>query len=134
MDILRELAVREGMFEVLDQRVALSADGNLSWQQTERFIFAGETFAMRQARGKGINKPRRLGAALSITTAYRGPRSQRPYEDSIGEDGYPRYKYELSDPDLATNRAMRAAMEVGLPLTYSSESVPPSINPSIRCT
>jgi putative restriction endonuclease len=73
---------------------------------------------MRQARGRGINKPRQLGAALSITTAYRGPNSQRPYEDSIGEDGYPRYKYEGTDADLSTNQAMRAAMEAGLPLAY----------------
>jgi len=59
-----------------------------------------------------------LGAALSITTAYRGPNSQRPYEDSIGEDGYPRYKYEGTNADLATNQAMRAAMEAGSPLAY----------------
>ena len=73
---------------------------------------------MRQARGKGINKPRQLTAALSITTAYRGPNSQRPYEDSIGDDGYPRYKYESDDPELSTNRAMRSAMEARLPLAY----------------
>ena len=96
----------------------LSGDGNLSWELTERFSFLGETIAMRQARGKGINKPRQLDGALSITTAYRGPNSQRPYEDSIGEDGYPRYKYESTDPDLSTNRAMRAAMNAGLPLAY----------------
>lgn len=96
----------------------LSGDGNLSWELTERFSFLGETIAMRQARGKGINKPRQLDGALSITTAYRGPNSQRPYEDSIGEDGYPRYKYESTDPYLSTNRAMRAAMNAGLPLAY----------------
>jgi len=118
MDIVRELAVREAMFQILDQRVASSGDGKLSWEDTERFNFSGETFVMRQARGKGINKPRHLGAALSITTAYRGPRSQRPYLDSMGDDGYPRYKHELTDPNLATNRAMRAAMEAGLPLAY----------------
>lgn len=106
------------MFEILDQRVASSGDGNLSWEDTEHFNFGGETFVMRQARGKGINKPRHLSAALSITTAYRGPRSQRPYLDSMGDDGYPRYKHELTDPHLATNRAMRAAMEAGLPLAY----------------
>lgn len=113
-----ELAVREMMFEVLDRRVAASTDGNLSWDQTEQFDFGGQTIAMRQARGRGINKPRQLGAALSITTAYRGPNSQRPYEDSIGEDGYPRYKYEGTNADLATNQAMRAAMEAGSPLAY----------------
>ena len=118
MDITRELLIREAMFEEIDRRVASSGDGNLSWELTERFSFFGEAIAMRQARGKGINKPRQLDAALSITTAYRGPNSQRPYEDSIGEDGYPRYKYESTDPNLATNRAMRAAMHGGLPLAY----------------
>ena len=118
MDVVAELAVREAMFEELDRRIAQSGDGNLSWEQTERFSCFGETYAMRQARGKGINKPRQLSAALSITTAYRGPNSQRPYEDSIGEDGYPRYKYENTDPNLSTNRAMRSAMEACLPIAY----------------
>jgi putative restriction endonuclease len=118
MDVVKELAVREAMFEELERRIALSGDGNLSWELTERFSFLGEAIAMRQARGKGINKPRQLSAALSITTAYRGPNSQRPYEDSIGEDGYPRYKYERTDPNLSTNRAMRASKEAGLPMVY----------------
>lgn len=118
MDIVTELAVREAMFEELDRRISSSGDGNLSWELTERFSFFGDAISMRQARGKGINKPRQLNAALSITTAYRGPNSQRPYDDSIGDDGYPRYKYESTDPNLATNRAMRAAMEAGLPMAY----------------
>jgi hypothetical protein len=118
VDITSELVIREAMFDELDRRVAASGDGNLSWELTERFSFFGEAIAMRQARGKGINKPRQLDAALSITTAYRGPNSQRPYEDSIGEDGYPRYKYESTDPNLSTNRAMRAAMHARLPLAY----------------
>jgi putative restriction endonuclease len=118
MDYDFELAVREAMFEVIDQRVSVSPDGNLTWDQTERFEVAGQTIAMRQARGRGINKPRQLSAALSITTAYRGPNSQAPYEDSMGEDGFPRYKYEGTDPSLATNRALRDAMSAGLPLAY----------------
>jgi len=113
-----ELAVREGMFEEIDRRVAASSDSNLTWDQTERFEFAGQTFAMRQARGRGINKPRQLDAALSITTAYRGPSAQAPYEDSIGQDGFPRYKYEGTDPELATNRSLRYAMAARLPLAY----------------
>lgn len=73
MDLAFELAVREVMFEVLDHRVAESTDGNLAWDQTERFECGGQTIAMRQARGRGINEPRQLEATLSITTAYRGP-------------------------------------------------------------
>jgi putative restriction endonuclease len=118
MDYDFEIAVREAMFEEIDQRVSVSPDGTLTWDQTERFEIAGQTIAMRQARGRGINKPRQLSAALSITTAYRGPNSQAPYEDSMGVDGFPRYKYEGTDPDLATNRSLRGAMVAGLPLAY----------------
>jgi putative restriction endonuclease len=118
MHIDFELAVREAMFEEIDRRVAESPDGNLPWNQTERFECGGQSIAMRQARGRGINKPRQLDAALSITTAYRGPSAQAPYEDSMGEDGFPRYKYEGTDPMLATNRSLRDAMAARLPLAY----------------
>jgi putative restriction endonuclease len=118
MNLDFELAVREAMFEEIDRRVAMSPDGNLTWDLTERFELGEQMIAMRQARGRGINKPRQLGAALSITTAYRGPNSQAPYEDSMGEDGFPRYKYERTDPLLATNRSLRDAMAARLPLAY----------------
>ncbi len=118
VDLTRELAVREAMFSHLDALVARSGDGNLSWEQTAEFSVAGEKYAMRQTRGRGIHKPRMLDAALSITTAFTGFGKQAPYEDYMGEDGYPRYKYEGSDPELATNRALRTAMELGLPFAY----------------
>jgi putative restriction endonuclease len=118
VDHLRELAIREAMFEYLDEMVAHSNDGNLSWEQTAHFSVAGELIALRQTRGRGIHKPRQLDAALSITTAFTGFGRQPPYQDSIGEDGYPRYKYEGTDPNLSTNRALRTAMECELPLAY----------------
>ncbi len=77
-----------------------------------------ETYAVRQTRGRGICKPRQLDAALSITTAFTPFGREPPYADSMGPDGYPRYKYELTDPQLFTNRALRAAMEQALPLAY----------------
>lgn len=118
MDYLREVAVREAMFGYLDQAVAQSPDGNLSWDQTEQFVFEGEAIVLRQTRGRGIHKPRQLDAALSITTAFTGYGKEPPYRDSIGEDGYPRYKYERTDPTLSTNRALRSAMECKLPMAY----------------
>ena len=93
------------MFGYLDLAVSQSPDGNLSWEKTERFVFEGEPIVMRQTRGRGIHKPRVLDAALSITTAFTGYGKEPPYRDSIGEDGYPRYKYERTDPNLSTNRA-----------------------------
>lgn len=106
------------MFEYLDRQVALSRDGNLAWEQTAGFTVAGETIALRQTRGRGIHKPRQLEAALSITTAFTGFGQQPPYDDVIGDDGYPRYKYEGTNPELSTNRALRAAMTSRLPLAY----------------
>lgn len=106
------------MFTYLDRAVAHSADGNLPWDQTERFVFEGESIALRQTRGRGIHKPRQLDAALSITTAFTGYGKEPPYRDSIGEDGYARYKYERTDPNLSTNRGLRTAMEYKLPLAY----------------
>ena len=94
------------MFAYLDSLATQSADGNLSWEQTAQFTFAGEIYVMRQTWGRGIHKPRQLDAALSITTAFTGFGRQPPYEDTIGEDGYPRYKYEGTDPNLSTNRSL----------------------------
>jgi putative restriction endonuclease len=118
MDLVRELAVREALFAHLDLLVAQSPDGNLFWDQTRLFDFAGETIAIRQVQGRGIHKPRQLGAALTITTAFTGFGRQPPYEDSIGPDGYARYHYERDDPALSTNRALVGAMEFALPMVY----------------
>jgi len=106
------------MFAYLDALVAQSAEGNLTWDQTATFPCLDETIVLRQTRGRGIHKPRQLDAALSITTAFTGYGQEPRYRDSIGEDGYPRYKYEGDNPNLATNRALRTAMEQRLPLTY----------------
>jgi putative restriction endonuclease len=106
------------MFAHLDALVAQSAEGNLTWEQTAAFPCLDETIGLRQTRGRGIHKPRQLDAALSITTAFTGYGREPRYRDSIGEDGYPRYKYEGDNPNLASNRALRTAMEQRLPLTY----------------
>lgn len=54
------------MFEYLDALVARSTGGVLSWEQTASFEVAGETYAMRQTRGRGIHKPRQLGAGCAV--------------------------------------------------------------------
>lgn len=95
---------------------AQSSDGNLTWDETTDLVVAGETYVMRQTRGRGVHQPRQLSAALSIATSFTGFGRQLPYEDSIGAEGYPRYKYEGNDALLSTNRALRVAMEVELPL------------------
>ncbi len=118
MDPVHEASVRAALFAHLDAVRARSADGLLTWQQTAAFELDGETYVIRQTRGRGIHKPRQLSAALSITTAFTPYGVEPPYADSIGEDGYPRYKYEGTDPELPANRALRAAGAHALPLAY----------------
>ncbi len=118
MDEQREATVRTAVFAHLDALRAWSPDGYLRWDQTASFEFDGEVIALRQTRGRGIHKPRQLDAALSITTAFTPYGQEPPYRDSMGEDGYPRYKYERTDPELSTNRALRAALQYRLPLVY----------------
>ena len=118
MDIVTELAVREAMFKHLDGLVAASRDGALRYEQTASFDLHGDSYTMRQTQGRGICKPRQLSAALSITTAFTGFGKEPPYRDALGPEGYPRYKYEGTDPNLFTNRSLRTAMELELPLVY----------------
>lgn len=118
VDEIRELAVRAALFAYLDELLSDSEDETLGWQQTGSFEFNSEVFSIRQTRGRGINKPSGLDAAISITTAFTPFGQEPPYEDLEGEDGYPRYKYEGTDPNTYTNRALRMCMEYGLPLVY----------------
>ena len=74
MDHLRELAVREAMFEHLRALVVQSSNRYLTWQQTADFSFAGETIVMRQTRGHGIHKPRQLVISFEVPV---GPASRR---------------------------------------------------------
>jgi putative restriction endonuclease len=118
MDELREIAVRTALFMHLDALLLGTEDDTLKWNQTESFQFNGETFSIRQARGRGINKPASLSAALSVTTAFTPFGKLPPYDDLEGDDGYPRYKYEGLDPNTYTNRSLRLCMEYHLPLAY----------------
>lgn len=102
----------------LDELMEGAVNGNLSWEQTASFTFAGERFSVRQTRGRGINKPANLSAALTITTAFTPFGYEPPYEDSVGPDGHPRYKYEGTDPNHASNRALRRCLEFQLPVAY----------------
>ncbi len=65
-------------------------------------------------------------AALTILTTYRLRPQDRPYEDDIGADGYPRYKWRGTDAGHADNLALRRAMELGKPLAWL-EGVEPGV-------
>jgi putative restriction endonuclease len=71
-----------------------------------------------KSRQRGIWKPRILDAALSITTTFRRPGQERPYEDQVGSDGMLRYKWQGDEMEAADNRSLRRAMVVGLPLIW----------------
>jgi putative restriction endonuclease len=129
MDEMKEIAVREALFSHLDALVMGSADQTLNWDQTASFKFQGETFPIRQTRGGGINKPSGLEGALSITTTFTPFGKDSPYDDIEGDDGYPRYKYQGTDPNLYTNRSLRVCMEHRLPLVYFIGVLPATYKP-----
>lgn len=89
----------------------------ISYLDLEDFEFEGNRLPLK-SRQRGIWKPRILDAALSITTAFRRPGQERPYEDEVGSDGMLRYKWQGDDIHAADNRALRRAMEEGLPLIW----------------
>lgn len=51
-------------------------------------------------------------------TVFRARPDQRPYDDAVGDDGYPRYKWRGTDADFYDNRALRVAMALGKPLIW----------------
>ena len=118
MNEIRERLVREALFNHLNNLVEASVDGLLNWTQTDTFLFNREKFTIRQTRGRGINKPGNLDGALSITTAFTPFGQDPPYNDFVGADGFHRYKYEGTNPDLFTNKSLRLCMEFRLPLVY----------------
>ena len=81
------------------------------------FAFKGAAVRLIAVQ-QGIWKPSWLDCALSILTAYSPSPNLRPYEDDIGPDGYPRYKWRGDDPNAYDNVALRRAMELGKPLIW----------------
>ena len=61
------------------------------------FSFEGRPVRL-MATQTGIWKPRELSAALSFRTVFAKEPSQRPYNDTVGLDGYLRYKWRFTDP------------------------------------
>ena len=122
LDIDGEQRLRAAAFAHLDQ---LSDRGTPLVRQDDlrAFMFEGRPVRL-MATQTGIWRPKGRTAALSFRTVYCPDPSQRPYDDEEGLDGYLRYQWRYKDPDdpanfgLADNRAMRAAMTLGLPLIW----------------
>ena len=81
------------------------------------FTFEGERIPLLPTQ-QGIRKPARLSAALSIRTTYTPPGEAPPYNDTVGLDGWHRYKYRGTDPQHHENVALRMAFRHQLPLIW----------------
>lgn len=97
--------------------VTMGGELPVTRDQLSQFTFRGERIALVD-RNKGIRKPRQFETALSILTTYRPEGSARPYDDDVGADGLPRYKWRGTDPNQADNRALREAMRRQVPLIW----------------
>jgi putative restriction endonuclease len=91
--------------------------GFISSQELLDFTFRGDAFRLMDPQ-RGIRKPARLSAALSIRTVYRAVGQERPYDNGVGSDGLLRYRWRGEDPDHPDNRALRAAAARQLPLIW----------------
>jgi putative restriction endonuclease len=103
------------------RRVAEPTNGVLTRQQMEAgFVFGDERISFAHER-VGIWRPKILsdpGAALSLTTAAVRPGVVRRYDDQVGGDDWFAYRYQGEDRNHWHNRAVRKAMELGVPLIY----------------
>ncbi len=94
----------------------VAARGPLESARLETFTYRGER--LRLIDQHGIWAPKGFHCALTIRTTFTPPNQIPPYVDREGEDGLDFYKYEGTDPNLATNRKLRACIETGLPLIW----------------
>lgn len=108
--------------------VAERSGGIVARAQLESFDFRGTRVPLI-ARQQGIWKPRGLDAALSFLTTWTRPGQTPPYEDEIGADGYPRYKWRGTDPTHHDNLALRRAMDLGKPLIWYIGQAPGVFTP-----
>lgn len=108
-----EVAFREAAMQFLKGRPTPYVD--YAW--VSGFTFGGERITLMDPQ-RGIRKPARLRAALSIRTVYTPPNKERPYFDDVGPDGFPRYKYRGTDPNHPENVALRNAYADGLDVIW----------------
>jgi putative restriction endonuclease len=115
-DADRDVALRRAAMAWLTVRTNDGLDAVPS-DELRDFNFEGERVPLMDAQ-RGIRKPASLQAALSIRTVYRPEGATRPYEDAEGPDGHIRYKWRGDDGGHAENRALRAAMQLQVPLIW----------------
>jgi len=99
---------------------------DFSWLSS--FEYEGERVPLMD-RQRGIRKPAGFDAALAIRTTFTAPGQLPPYADSVGGDGFQRYKYRGNDPEHPENVALRRAHETGKPLIWFIGVAPGSYEP-----
>jgi putative restriction endonuclease len=93
---------RSSAFAYLDSLTARSG-GLVTRRDLEAFTFEDKTVPLVE-RQRGIRKLSWLDAAISILTTYVTDPAKAPYDDGIGPDHYPRYKWRGTDGDTYDNR------------------------------
>lgn len=91
--------------------------GLVTRAELEAFVFDGQRVPLVE-RQRGIRKVAWLDAAVSILTTYVKDPADAPYDDGIGDDGYPRYKWRGTDGTTYDNRALHVAMTERKPLVW----------------
>ena len=108
--------LRAAAFAFLTQLTARTG-GIVKREDLRQFTFQGKRISLEQNM-RGIRVVQGNPVAISILTTYRQRPEDRPYEDDIGPDGYPRYKWQGTDPQAPDNVALRVAMELRKPLAW----------------
>lgn len=122
VDLLVERRLRDMVMQWLYERDP-SRSRTFGFEELHGFSFEGEPLPLMD-RQRGIRKPARCIAALSIRTTFTPPGERPPYDDAVGSDGLPRYKYRGLDPRHPENVALRAALECKLPLIWFVGAAP----------
>jgi putative restriction endonuclease len=116
MESYFDAALREASFKFL-RSVQSKTGGPIRFEDVASFQFDGQRVPLMD-RQRGIRKPHFMDAALSFRTVHAPKPSERPYDDSPGEDGFLRYKWRGEDPLHPENQALRAAFIGSLPLIW----------------
>lgn len=109
-------AIRAAAMAYVSQ-LEVRGDGFLTSRQLRDFEYQGQAVPLLAVM-KGIRVLSDSETALTIMTTFSARPEDRPYEDDVGQDGYPRYKRMRGNPDSRENRALRNAIAIGAPLIW----------------
>ena len=106
--------LRAAAFLYIDRQRAAHGD-RIPWKVLQACEFNGQRRALITQRGiRWISGM----PALTFTTTYSPDPTQAPYGDGFGEDGFPRYKYQGTEPGRADSVSMKVAERLGKPLVW----------------